>query len=167
MKKTKISTIRSVFFPLNFEEKYQYLGKIPSEENKDLFRSIYPLVLAMDYEAKPNWCPRWFLRFLHNFTNNKLKVRLTNGISIGKCIADWDYYKLQISVSGPIHIHKLTEAIEEKFYLNEYRLELINRIKKLDPDSNVSWESLDALEDIWKRLRKEHSLNKYTDLPKQ
>jgi len=166
MKKTKISIIRSVFFPLNFKEKYQYLGNVPSEEDEDLFRSMYPLVLAMDYEAKPNWCPRWFLRFLYNFSDGRLRIKLTSGIELGKCNAAWDYYRLQISLNGPRHIHELARAIEDKFYLTEYRLELIDKIKKLDPDSKVSWESLDMLEDIWKRLRKEHSLNKYTDLPK-
>jgi hypothetical protein len=43
---------------------------------------------------------------------------------------------------------------------------LIDKIKKLDPESKVQWENLDMLEDILKRLRKENSLNKYTDLPK-
>jgi hypothetical protein len=166
MKKTKLSTIRSIFFPLNFEEKYQYLGNVPSEGDEDLFKTLYPLVLAMDYEAKPNWCPRWFLRFLYNFSDGRLRIKLTNGIELGNCNAAWDYYKLQISLNGPRHIHELAKAIEDKFYLTEYRLELIDKIKKLDPKSNVQWENLDMLEDILKRLRKENSLNKYTDLPK-
>ena len=63
----KLDDIRAVFFPMDFHEKYRYLGAIPYNEEGVYFKAIYPLILAMDYEAKPKWCPRWFLRFLHLF----------------------------------------------------------------------------------------------------
>ena len=84
--------IRAVFFPENFYEKYKYLGSVPYRELGTVFKAMYPLVLAMDYEAKPKGCPRWFLRFLHlfgsdnsiirvrNLTLHNLKVKLTKGI---------------------------------------------------------------------------------------
>ena len=70
--------IRAVFFPKDFYEKYHYLGAVPYKESSDLFKAIYPLVLAMDYEAKPKWCPRWFLRFLHLFGSDNSIVRVRN-----------------------------------------------------------------------------------------
>ncbi len=63
--------IREIFFPQTFEEKYSYLGSVPYNEDSELFKAMYPLILAMDYEARPKWCPRWFLRFLHTFGSDK------------------------------------------------------------------------------------------------
>jgi hypothetical protein len=70
--------IRAVFFPKNFYEKYHYLGSVPYREDGKLFKALYPLVLAMDYEAKPKWCPRWVLRFLHLFGSDNSIVRVRN-----------------------------------------------------------------------------------------
>src|SRR6056297_2109912 len=89
--------IRAVFFPKTFNEKYKYLGSVPWDEDEDIFKAIEPLVIFMDHKAKPKWCPRWFLRFLHLFGNDnsivrmrnyrlsRLKTKLTKGIKI------WDY----------------------------------------------------------------------------
>jgi hypothetical protein len=52
-----------IFSFLKDFEKYGYLGT-PYNEDGYYFKALYPLVLAMDYEAKPKLCPRWFLRFL-------------------------------------------------------------------------------------------------------
>ncbi len=165
MKKTKLSTIRSVFFPSNFEEKYKYLANNGSDFYGDLFEIVCPIILTMDYEAKPKWCPRWFLRLLHEYSNSNLKDKLTKGIRYNN-VTLGSYHSLQISIEGPQYIHDLVVAIENSFYIREYRLDLIDQIKKLDPESKVRWENLDMLEDILKKLRKEKSLNKYTDLPK-
>ncbi len=48
------SDIRFIFFPKGFEEKYGYLGTAIWEDSS-FFKYMYPLVLAMDYEAKPKW----------------------------------------------------------------------------------------------------------------
>ena len=68
--------IRYIFFPRRFSEKYGYLGSVPDYNNYD--KAMVPLVLAMDYEAKPWWCPRWFLRFLQVFGNDKSIIRVRN-----------------------------------------------------------------------------------------
>ena len=70
--------IREIFFPQTFEEKYGYLGSVPYNEDSELFKAMYPLILALDYEARPKWCPRWFLRFLHVFGSDKSVVRVRN-----------------------------------------------------------------------------------------
>jgi hypothetical protein len=87
-----------------------------------------PLVLAMDYEAKPYWCPRWFLRFLHVFGNDKSVVRvrnrklsdlhrkLTKGIVFFDWKTKWYDYDLRISISAPKHLQDLADDIEHGFY---------------------------------------------------
>ena len=58
---------------------------------------IHALVIAVDYEARPWWCPRWFLRFLHLFGNDNSLVRVRNfrlnrlHTKITKGIFMWDY----------------------------------------------------------------------------
>ena len=150
--------IRAVFFPKDFYEKYHYLGAVPYKESSDLFKAIYPLVLAMDYEAKPKWCPRWFLRFLHLFGSDNSIVRVRNrflhdlGRRLTKGIIIWDYktkwsdYDLRISISGPIHLNELAYGIEERFYKTGRCNELVEEIKKLDPNASIVWGSVSRLE---------------------
>ena len=73
-----LDDLRSVFFPKSFYEKYRYLGAIPWNEDGEIFKAMEPLVIFMDYRAKPKWCPRWFLRFLHLFGNDNSIVRVRN-----------------------------------------------------------------------------------------
>ena len=72
-----LDDFRYIFFPKGFE-KYGYLGTQIWDEDGSYFRALYPLVLALDYEAKPKFCPRWFLRFLHVFGADKSIVRVRN-----------------------------------------------------------------------------------------
>jgi hypothetical protein len=70
------SDIRYIFFPSKWD-KYGYMN-ITFYKDSEFTKALIPLVLAMDYEAKPWWCPRWFLRFLHVFGNDKSLVRVRN-----------------------------------------------------------------------------------------
>jgi hypothetical protein len=120
--------IRYIFAPKNFEEKYGYLGCVPYDENSKIFRAMLPLVLAMDYEAKPKWCPRWFLRFLDVFGNDRSIVRvrnhklhnlhrkLTKGIRLNDYKTKWQWYDLRISISAPKYLQNLADDIESGFY---------------------------------------------------
>jgi hypothetical protein len=120
--------IRSLFFPRNFHEKYRYLGSIPWNENGDIFKAMEPLVIFMDHKAKPKWCPRWFLRFLHlfgsdnsivrvrNFTLHNLSKKLTKGIMLTDYKTKWEYYDLRISIHGDDQIWNLANDIENGFY---------------------------------------------------
>lgn len=149
--------IRSVFFPKNFRERYEYLGSVPYRENTELFNAIYPLVLAMDYQAKPKWCPRWFLRFLHLFgsDNSIIRVRnlylhnlekkLTKGIIMWDYKTKWTNYDLRISISGPEHLVNLASAIEQDYYSRGRQDEIEKKIKKLDPNFTVIRGSVDNL----------------------
>src|SRR5210317_2084650 len=144
---------RYIFFPKKLE-KYGYLGITFYKEDSPYFRAIYPLVLAMDYEAKPKWCPRWFLRFLHVFGNDKsivrvryrrlhnLKKKLTKGIMFVDWKTKWTDYDLRISVHAPSHIQDLAQAIEEHFYSEGRQKELAVQIKELDPDARIIWGSI-------------------------
>lgn len=157
--------VRAVFFPIGFYEKYKYLGAMPWKEEGDIFKAMYPLVLAMDYEAKPKWCPRWFLRFLHlfgsdnsivrvrNWTLHNLEKKLTKGMMIVDYKTKWSHYDLRISVHGPTHIVRLADAIEKEFYENGRSKELAEEIKKLDPDARIVWGSIDRLEKQLKALQ--------------
>jgi hypothetical protein len=119
--------LRYIFFPKSFE-KYGYLGIHMWKDDGAYFEALYPLVLAMDYKAKPKWCPRWFLRFLHVFGNDKsivrvrnralhnLHRRLTKGIIFWDWKTKWYDYDLRISISAPKHLQDLADDIEYGFY---------------------------------------------------
>jgi hypothetical protein len=137
--------IRAVFFPKNFYEKHKYLGAVPWNEKGSIFKAMEPLVVFMDYKAKPWWCPRWFLRFLHLFGSDNSIVRVRNRTlhnlqkKITKGYMLWDYktkwydYDLRISVAGSEQMHELVRAIEERFFNQGYKEDLVEQIKKLDP----------------------------------
>lgn len=153
-----LDDFRYIFFPKDFAEKYGYLGTSVWNEKSDYFKAVYPLVLALDYEAKPKWCPRWFLRFLHVFGCDKSIVRvrnwrlhnlhrkLTKGIQFWDWKTKWEVYDLRISISGPEHLQDLADAIEEKFYSEGRQKELVEEIKELDPNATIIWGSVGRLE---------------------
>ena len=150
------SDIRYIFFPTKWD-KYGYLN-ITFYKNSEFNKVLLPLVLAMDYEAKPWWCPRWFLRFLHVFGNDKSLVRvrnrrlsnlhrkLTKGIQFWDWKTKWSDYDLRISISAPKHLQDLSGWIENGYYTKGYQNELIQKIKAIDPNANVSYISTEYLE---------------------
>jgi hypothetical protein len=148
-----LDDIRAVFFPKNFHEKYSYLGSVPYNEHGypgTIFKAMEPLVIFMDYKAKPKWCPRWFLRFLHlfgsdnsivrvrNWTLYNLERRLTKGVQLTDYKTKWHWYDLRISVYGTEQMQDLVRAIEDRFYDGGYREDLANRIKELDPNTKYT-----------------------------
>jgi hypothetical protein len=149
--------IREIFLPESFEEKYGYLGSVPYNEDSEVFKAMYPLILAMDYEAKPKYCPRWFLRFLHLFGNDKSIVRvrnfrlhylfrkLTKGIMIWDYKTKWEWYDLRISISAPKHLQDLASAIESDFYSRGRQKDIAKDILELDPKASIIWGSVDRL----------------------
>jgi hypothetical protein len=123
----ELDDLRYIFFPKGYE-KYGYLGMIPYDKDSDIGKAMFPLVLAMDYEAKPKWCPRWFLRFLEVFGNDKSIVRvrnrklsnlhrkLTKGIMMWDYKTKWQWYDLRISIAAPDYLQDLADDIEYGFY---------------------------------------------------
>lgn len=152
----KLDDLRYIFFPKGFE-KYGYLGTYLYNEDGPYFNALYPLVLAMDYEAKPKFCPRWFLRFLHVFGSDRSIVRvrnwslhdllrkLTKGIGFIDWKTKWESYDLRISIHGPKHLQDLAEDIEHGFYSRGKQEELVTKIKQLDPNAGIIWGSVDRL----------------------
>lgn len=159
-----LDDFRYIFFPKGFEEKYGYLGTSVWESSHH-FKALYPLVLAMDYEAKPKWCPRWVLRFLNVFGNDKSIVRvrnrrlaelhskLTKGIRFIDWKTKWSDYDLRISIVGPKYLQDLADNIEEGVYSRGYKQELIDELKELDPDIKPSWN----IEEIKKQIEQAES----------
>ena len=155
--------LRFIFFPKGFE-RYGYLGTQIWDEDGDYFKALYPLVLALDYEAKPKWCPRWFLRFLEVFGNDKSIVRvrnrklhnllnkLTKGIAFIDWKTKWESYDLRISIHAPQHIQDLAEWIERGFYNEGRQKELVEQIKSIDPNANIILGSIDRLKKQLKKL---------------
>jgi len=153
----ELKDLRYIFFPKGFEEKYGYLGTSIYEKSH-YFKAIYPLVLALDYEAKPKWCPRWFLRFLDVFGNDRSIVRvrnrrladlhnkLTKGIGFIDWKTKWSHYDLRISIHAPKHLQDLAEDIEGGFYSRGKQKELVEEIKAIDPDASIIWGSVSRLE---------------------
>jgi hypothetical protein len=154
--------IRAVFFPKDFYEKYRYLGSIPWNTDKGEGKAIYPLVILMDLEARPWWCPRWVLRFLHLFgsDNSIVRVRnpflhnlsrnLTKGIMFWDWKTKWSDYDLRISVSAPKYIQDLADIIESNYYRKGRRSELKNILRNLKVEFS-EYDSLCMLEEKYKQ----------------
>ncbi len=161
----KLNDLRYIFFPKDFFEKYGYLGSVPDYKYYD--QAMVGLVLAMDYEAKPKWCPRWFLRFLHVFGSDKSIVRvrnwtlhnllrkLTKGIAFIDYKTKWSHYDLRISIHGPKYLQDLADGIEYKFYQNGREEELLEEIKKINPSANPIRGSISHLEEMLLKLKQD------------
>jgi len=140
-----LNKLRAVFFPKSFYEKYGYLGAIPWREDGSIFKAMEPLVIFMDYRAKPKWCPRWFLRLLHlvgsdnsivrvkNMKLHNLHRRLTKGIMMYDYKTKWEWYDLRISVSGNKQICDLADDIEYMYYKRGQREDILEKIYKYNP----------------------------------
>ena len=151
-----LDDFRYIFFPKGFE-KYGYLGTYLCNTDGHYSKALYPLVLAMDYEAKPKFCPRWFLRFLHVFGSDKSIVRvrnwtlhnllrkLTQGIAFVDWKTKWQDYDLRISIHAPKHLQDLADDIEHGFYSRGAQEELVAKIKQLDPNASIIRGSVDRL----------------------
>jgi len=162
----ELDDFRYIFFPKGFE-KYGYLGTHLWNEEGDYFNALYPLVLAMDYEAKPKLCPRWFLRFLHVFGSDKSIVRvrnwtlhdllrkLTKGIAFVDWKTKWHDYDLRISIHAPKHLQDLADSIEDGFYSRGRQEELVEQILTLDSKASIIWGSVDRLEKQLEKLEDE------------
>jgi hypothetical protein len=160
---------RYIFFPKGFE-KYGYLGTQIWNEESVYFKALYPLVLALDYEAKPKWCPRWFLRFLHVFGADRSIVRvrnrrlhnlerkLTKGIAFVDWKTKWSDYDLRISIVGPKHLQDLSGWIEEGFYSKGRQEELVEQIKAIAPEASIMWGSVKRLEEQLEKLEKQNGI---------
>jgi len=143
--------IRAVFFPKTFEEKFRYLGSVPYDNSEVLLKH---LTIVLDYYAKPNYIPRWFLRFLHLFGNDNsivrvrnnylhnLHRRLTKGLMIWDYKTKWDYYDLRISILGNDEHDRLVDAITRFVYNEGYRKELLNKLSKIP---NAKYNNYDSL----------------------
>jgi len=161
-----LGDIRAIFFPKNFHEKYGYLGYIPWNEESELFKVVEPLIIFMDYKAKPKWCPRFVLRFLHLFGSDNsivrvrnqklhnLKTRLTKGIMMFDYKTKWSDYDLRISISGDVEMWRLATSIENKFNEDGYRKDLIKQIKKYEPEFNEPYLITKELEEKLGELEK-------------
>lgn len=157
----ELDQIRAVFFPKNFWEKYHYLGAVPWGNDMSMLKA---LVVAMDHAAKPWWCPRWFLRFLHLFGSDNsivrvrnrrlrdLEKRLTKGILMWDYKTKWSDYDLRISISAPQYLQDLAYAIESHTYRKGYRVELIEKIRTLHPEFKDSWKSTEDLKNFLRSL---------------
>jgi hypothetical protein len=165
----KLDDLRYIFFPKGFEEKYGYLGTSVSEKSH-YFNILSPLILAMDYEAKPKLCPRWFLRFLdvfgndmsivrvRNFTLYELHRKLTKGIRFIDWKTKWNDYDLRISISAPKHLQDLAEDIESGTYSRGRQQELLAEIKAIDPNANPIMGSVSRLEKELEKLEELHEV---------
>jgi hypothetical protein len=150
--------VYEVFFPKNFYEKYCYLGSVPWREEGDVFKAIEPLIIFMDSKAKPWWCPRWVLRFLHLFgsdhsivrvrnrTLHNLSRKLTKGYLLADYKTKWSEYDLRISVWGTGQMNWMADAIEAKFYRDGRREYLIEELEKLKPHPGYKFWMLEELE---------------------
>jgi len=163
------SDLRYIFFPSELDM-YGYLG-ITFYRESEMTKVLRPLVLAMDYEAKPFWCPRWFLRFLHVFGNDKSLVRvrnrrlsnlltkLTKGIGFWDWKTKWTHYDLRISIAAPKHLQDLAGLIEHGYYYKGRQKELVEQILELDPNASIIWGSVERFEEQLEELQNRDEQN--------
>ena len=154
----KLDDLRYIFFPKDFNEKYSYLGSVPYNEDGPYFKALLPLVLAMDYEGRHKLCPKWFLRFLEvfgndrsivrvrNFTLHNLHRKLTKGMRFIDYKTKWENYDLRISILAPKHLQDLADDIEHGYYSRGRQEELLAEIKAIDPNANPIMGSVSRLE---------------------
>lgn len=154
----KLDDLRYIFFPKDFNEKYSYLGSVPYNEDGPYFKALLPLVLAMDYEGRHKLCPKWFLRFLEvfgndrsivrvrNFTLHNLHRKLTKGMRFIDYKTKWEDYDLRISILAPKHLQDLADDIEHGYYIRGRQEELLAEIKAIDPNANPIMGSVSRLE---------------------
>ena len=162
----ELDDFRYIFFPKGFE-KYGYLGTQIWDQGGVYFNALYPLVLAMDYEAKPKLCPRWFLRFLHVFGSDKSIVRvrnwtlhdllrnLTKGLAFVDWKTKWHDYDLRISIHAPKHLQNLADDIEHGFYSRGAQEELVEQILAIDPNACIIWGSVERFNKQLEKLEAE------------
>lgn len=160
-----LSDIIAVFFPKNFREKYRYLGVVPDGKSEQV-QMLKSLIIVMDNEAKPWYCPRWFLRFLHLFGSDNsivrvrnrflhdLQMKLTKGIVMWDYKTKWEWYDLRIHISAPKHIQDLASAIEQYVYRKGYKQDVLASIKKIEPDFAKDYLPVHKLESILEELEK-------------
>lgn len=133
-RRVTLDDIRFIFFPKDENEKYEYLGYIyvskynQKGELSRYYKAIMPLVWAMDEKAKPKWCPRWFLRFLEvfgndrsivrvrNFTLHNLQRKLLKGYRFIDWKTKWEWYDLRISINACKELNDMADQIERDFY---------------------------------------------------
>jgi hypothetical protein len=163
----ELDDLRYIFFPKGFHEKYGYLGSVPYNEDGPYFKAMLPLVLAMDYEARPKLCPKWFLRFLEVFGNDRSIVRvrnwtlhelhrkLTKGMRFYDYKTKWSAYDLRISIGASKHLQDLADDIEHGYYSRGRQEELVAEILKLDPNAGIIWGSIDRFEKQLDKLEAE------------
>jgi hypothetical protein len=120
--------IRFIFFPKNECEKFEYLGYIYVSEGSIYYEPIMTIVRAMDRKARSWWCPKFFLRFLEVFGNDRSIVRvrnwslyrlhrkLTHGYRFTDWKTKWEWYDLRISISACQELQDLADWTEDDFY---------------------------------------------------
>jgi hypothetical protein len=93
-------------------------------------------------------------RFLHDLSRT-----LTGGILIWDYKTKWSDYDLRISISGPSHLNELSRGIEERFFKTGKCNELVEEIKKLDPNANIIGGSIERLQKQLNELEEKLELN--------
>ncbi len=73
-------------------------------------------------------------------------VKLTKGIQFWDWKTKWSDYDLRITIGAPKHLQELADAIETKVYHIGREEELIEQIKKLDPNAGIIRGSIERLE---------------------
>ena len=158
--------LREVFFPRNFSERYRYLGSIWMSEDSSYSQYLIPLILTMDFYAKPKWCPRWFLRFLYLFGNDNSLVRvrnrtlsnlhgkLTKGILMWDWKTKWTDYDLRISISAPEMLQDIATNMETICYRKGRKKEVL-KILEQRPDLEGQWKDYQPLHELEELLNQD------------
>ena len=121
----------------------------------------------MDYKAKPWWCPRWVLKFLHLFgsdnsivrvrnrTLHNLSKKLTKGYLITDYKTKWTEYDLRIHIHGSEQMYDLVHSIEQRYYDKGRRLDLIKKLSNLSDRTEKYYEHwmLSELQKEWEKVQ--------------
>jgi hypothetical protein len=87
--------------------------------------------------------------------------KLTRGIAFIDWKTKWENYDLRISIHGPQHLQNLADDIEHGFYSRGKQQDLVDKIKKIDPNASIVWGSIDKLEKQLETLNRETDYDNY------
>lgn len=69
----------------------------------------------------------------------------------------WSHYDLRISIVAPKHLQNLADWIERGYYSDGRQKELVEQIKKIDPNAGIIWGSVSRLEEQLEELENKNN----------
>lgn len=127
-----VDDIRAIFFPKDTRETYRYLGitwNIFKEESW-MYDEVDEFIKFVDSKARPRWCPKFVLRFLHLFGSDNSIVR----------VRSWRLYRLQMWILGGVQISDIKTKWGTIRIYGSFSDEIYKKVEELEEKINPHLE---------------------------